>query len=145
MRTRVHSRSPEETFGAGESLARHLAAGDVVLLSGPLGAGKSVFARGVARAFGAMTWRGSPTYNLVHEYPTVPPLYHADLYRLAPAGIDDIGLEEYARPDAVLMVEWADRDPALIASMATNRALRVSIVPQGESERIVVIDDCEAA
>jgi tRNA threonylcarbamoyladenosine biosynthesis protein TsaE len=136
----IATRSPEETFRLGERLAKWLRGGDVVLVSGPLGAGKSVLARGIAAALGASTWRGSPTYNLVHEYATCPPLYHADLYRLAPASVDELGLEEYTRADSVLVVEWADRAPELLEGIAPGRAIHVHIDLLDESTRCIGIE-----
>jgi tRNA threonylcarbamoyladenosine biosynthesis protein TsaE len=139
MTEQVESRSPEDTYLAGERLAARLAGGDVVLLVGPLGAGKSVFARGVAAGFGETAWRGSPTYNLIHEYRTDPPLYHADLYRLSTGDVEDLGLEEYARPDSVLMVEWADRAPELVAGLAPGRVFQVGMIPTGEFSRTIAV------
>jgi tRNA threonylcarbamoyladenosine biosynthesis protein TsaE len=135
----IVSRSPEQTRSIGESIAKKLAGGELVLLRGPLGAGKSVLARGVAAGLGSRSWRGSPTFNLVHEYPTVPPLYHADLFRLSGGDVEGLGLEEYARPDSVLMVEWADRAPEYLRSIALDRVLAVDMSHGGGDERLVVL------
>jgi tRNA threonylcarbamoyladenosine biosynthesis protein TsaE len=101
----------EETSAAGETLARSLRGGDVVLLYGELGAGKTAFVRGLARGLGADPDDvSSPTFTLVQEY-TGPhgTLYHVDLYRLEPAEVDDLGLEELVSGEGVVAIEWAER------------------------------------
>ena len=100
-----------ETSAVGESLGRTLRAGDVVLLYGDLGAGKTAFVRGLARGIGADPEAvSSPTFTLVQEYagPTLT-LFHVDLYRLEPAEIDDLGLEDLVAGDGVVAIEWAER------------------------------------
>ena len=96
---------------AGESLAATLGSGDVVLLYGQLGAGKTAFVRGMARGLGASPVEvSSPTFTLVQEYAgTRATLYHVDLYRLEPAEVDDLGLEELVGGAGVVAIEWAER------------------------------------
>ena len=92
-------------------LARAWGAGDAILLSGPLGAGKTTLARAVLRAVG---WRGavrSPTFPLLQIYETKPPIAHIDLYRVSSA--DGIGLEEYL-DSHLCLIEWPDRLGAMI-------------------------------
>jgi tRNA threonylcarbamoyladenosine biosynthesis protein TsaE len=100
----------EETVAAGEALGRTLRPGDVVLLYGDLGAGKTAFTRGlVAGLDGPADDVTSPTFTLVQEYPGRLTLYHVDLYRLEPREVDDLGLEELVLGDAVVAIEWAER------------------------------------
>jgi tRNA threonylcarbamoyladenosine biosynthesis protein TsaE len=103
--------SEEGTSLAGESLASGLRAGDVVLLYGELGAGKTAFVRGMARGLGASPEDvSSPTFTLMQEYPgDRTTLYHVDLYRLEAKEIDDLGLEELISGDGIVAIEWADR------------------------------------
>jgi tRNA threonylcarbamoyladenosine biosynthesis protein TsaE len=102
--------SEEETSAAGERLAARLAGGDVVLLYGDLGAGKTAFVRGLARGLGAPAGEvSSPTFTLVQEYHGRVTLFHVDLYRLEPKEVDDLGLEELVLGDGVVAIEWADR------------------------------------
>jgi len=105
--------SAEASFALGERLGGVLSAGDVVLLSGPLGAGKTAFAQGVARGLGVPEDRRvqSPTYALCHQHPGRVTLYHLDLYRLASDDeIREAGLEDQLSPvDGVALVEWAER------------------------------------
>ena len=103
--------SETATSAVGESLGRALRAGDVVLLFGDLGAGKTAFVRGMARGAGANPDEvSSPTFTLVQEYTgTSLTLYHVDLYRLDSAEIDDLGLEDLVAGEGVVAIEWAER------------------------------------
>ena len=103
--------SEEETQAIARELSATLRSGDVVLLSGDLGAGKTTFVRGLAEGLGIDPREvSSPTFTLVHEYRgTGLTLYHADLYRLENAATDDLGLEEIGVKDGVLAIEWPDR------------------------------------
>ena len=107
----VETASEAETGTIGERLGQSLHAGDVVLLYGDLGAGKTAFVRGMARGLGANPDDvSSPTFTLVQEYPGPSlTLFHVDLYRLEPAEIDDLGLEDLVSGDGVVAIEWAER------------------------------------
>lgn len=137
---RVVTRSETETELLGERLGRTLRGGELVLLDGELGAGKSALARGMARGMGVERWRGSPTFNLVHEYRTEPALYHVDLYRLAPGEPEDLGLEEYARPDSVVVVEWAERWSEYLRGLG-SRVIHLELRHTGDDEREIAIED----
>ena len=110
----AHSSSPEATQALGRALGERLRGGDVVALSGPLGAGKTCFVQGLARGLGvpgevAVT---SPTFVLVAEYPARAWLRHADFYRVESyARLLDAGFDDLATPDGVLVVEWPERFP----------------------------------
>jgi tRNA threonylcarbamoyladenosine biosynthesis protein TsaE len=105
----LSSSSPDETRGAGERLGAVLRAGDVVLLSGELGAGKTVFVQGIARGLGFDGSVSSKSFVLLGEYPGRVKLYHADLYRLEdPTQVAQLALEEISA-DGVLAVEWLER------------------------------------
>ena len=135
-----HHAAPQATAGEaetsriGEELARTLGAGDVVLLYGPLGAGKTAFVRGLALGLGASADEvSSPTFTLVQEYMGGRlPLYHVDLYRLEAKEIDDLGLDELISGDGVVAIEWADRWDA-----RPEDAREVWIEDAGEDRRIV--------
>lgn len=103
--------SEDETAAIARELAPTLQAGDVLLLSGNLGAGKTAFVRGLADGLGIDPAEvSSPTFTLVHEYRGGRlRLYHADLYRLQRTATEDLGLEELGVADGVLAIEWPDR------------------------------------
>jgi tRNA threonylcarbamoyladenosine biosynthesis protein TsaE len=105
----VHSE--DETQRVARELAGQLKPGDVLLLSGDLGAGKTTFVRGLAEGLGIDPAEvSSPTFTLVHEYRGGRlPLFHADLYRLTGAATEDIGLEEIGATEGVLAIEWPER------------------------------------
>jgi tRNA threonylcarbamoyladenosine biosynthesis protein TsaE len=134
------TRSEAETEALAAELAAAFRGGEVVLLSGELGAGKTVFVRGLARGVGADPEEvASPTFVLLTRYPGRLTLHHADLYRLAGGGDDlELGLEELPGPRAVLAIEWAERlsvhpwDPAL--------AVRVTLEHAGDDRRRVRIE-----
>jgi tRNA threonylcarbamoyladenosine biosynthesis protein TsaE len=131
----ILSNAEAETESAGERLAAALSAGDVVLLEGQLGAGKTAFVRGLARGLGARDEDvSSPTFTLIQEYNGGRlRLFHVDLYRLAPVEVDDLGLDELMASGAVVAIEWAerwsDRPPAI----------EVSIQDQGGDQRRITI------
>ncbi len=113
---------------ATESLARSIAAasrpGDVILLAGPLGAGKSCFARAFIRAIAADPTLDvpSPSFTLVQTYPTNPPITHADLWRLqGDTDLIELGLDFSER--AIFLIEWPDRLGAAVPPMALSIAL----------------------
>jgi tRNA threonylcarbamoyladenosine biosynthesis protein TsaE len=136
------SRSTEETRAAGRAVSALLAPGDLVLLSGPLGAGKTEFVRGLAEGLGAGGDEvASPTFALVHEHggPLGTPVFvHADLYRLLGAAgegrsIEDLGLEEARAGGAVVVVEWPEALDARSASFA------VTIAPEDDGTRRISV------
>jgi tRNA threonylcarbamoyladenosine biosynthesis protein TsaE len=128
--------SEEETSAAGERLAGRINAGDVVLLYGDLGAGKTAFVRGLARGLGASPDDvSSPTFTLVQEYRgSRVTLHHVDLYRLKEIEVDDLGLDELTLGPAVVAVEWAER-----WADAPPGAWVVRISSEGEDQRRISI------
>ena len=114
------SHSPEETFAFGGALAATLRHGDVIALTGDLGAGKTHLVKGLAHGLGVVAEITSPTFTLIHEHTHGKiPLYHIDLYRLdSPDEALKIGLDEYLDGDGVTVIEWADKFPVLIPSGA---------------------------
>ena len=128
--------SAEETRAAGERLGRTLGPGDVVALTGDLGAGKTCFVQGLARGLGATTWPTSPTFVLVNEYRADLPIHHVDAYRIgSPAEMIDIGLSELIDGDGVTVVEWADK----VAALLPHRTIHVSIDGVGDESRTITV------
>jgi tRNA threonylcarbamoyladenosine biosynthesis protein TsaE len=127
--------SEEETSAAGERLAGRITPGDVVLLYGDLGAGKTAFVRGLARGLGASPDDvSSPTFTLVQEYHGRVTLHHVDLYRLKAIEVADLGLDELASGRVVVAIEWADR-----WADAPPRSWVVRILSEGEDQRRISI------
>jgi tRNA threonylcarbamoyladenosine biosynthesis protein TsaE len=128
--------SEEETQAVARELAATLRAGDVLLLSGDLGAGKTTFVRGLAEGLGINPREvSSPTFTIVHEYRgNRLTLYHADLYRLERAATDDLGLEEIGVKDGVLAIEWPDR---LSHHLPGSRMVRLEVASD-TSRRITI-------
>ncbi len=136
MSVRV-TRTAEETEAVAEELGRGFHGGEVVLLTGELGAGKTAFVRGLARGLGADPGEvASPTFVLLTSYPGRLVLHHADLYRLeAPDAETGLGLEELPGPQGVLAVEWAER----LRVHPWPRALHVRIEHAGEDARRLTV------
>jgi tRNA threonylcarbamoyladenosine biosynthesis protein TsaE len=130
------TRSQDDTEQLAGRLAAELRAGDVVLLSGPLGAGKTAFVRGLARGLGIDPEDvSSPTFTLVHDYRGGRlRLFHADLYRLGTGGAEDLGLDELGVNDGVLAIEWPDR-----LGHAFRGAIEVDIAIEDETSRRILI------
>ena len=118
------SEAPEETERWGAALASGLQAGDLILLHGPLGSGKTCFVTGLARGLGVRGRVRSPSFGLIHEMHGRVLLAHVDLYRLSEREADRLGLEEL-RDRAVLAVEWGERLPASWDEDALAITLRI--------------------
>ena len=132
--------SPAETLALGARLAAHLGPGDVVALYGDLGAGKTHLVKGLAAGLGLDADEvASPTFVLVHEYATTPPLYHFDAYRTErPDEFTRLGFEEYAEGDGICVVEWPER----IAPLLPPRTLRLHLtVLEGDRRMIRVMSN----
>src|SRR5579859_1425383 len=127
IRRTIETHSAEETMKVGREIGERLTGGEIILLTGELGAGKSVLAHGVALGLGIDRWRGSPTFALVHEYDSVPAFIHVDLYRLAQHEAEELGLEEYAVPSMVLLLEWADRASDYLSELPRTRCVHVEL------------------
>ena len=133
------TRSEAETFALGQELAAGLKASDVVLLSGDLGMGKTVLARGLSVGLGVPAEEvRSPTFTLINPYQGRVPVYHVDLYRIdRPADLDELGLEEILGGDGVAIVEWAER----LGAYRPRQSLNVTIEDAGGEQRSIEIDD----
>lgn len=131
--------SEAETMRFAAALAKMLDAGDTVLLEGDLGAGKSVVARGVARALGIVGAMPSPTFTLLIPYEGEKKLYHFDLYRLAdPDEFYAAGLDEFVGGDGVALIEWAQ-----MAELDVEPSLRLTIARgAGDDDRVIDIENC---
>ena len=132
----ILSNSEQETRSIAAALARDLAMGAVLLLTGDLGAGKTAFVKGLAEGLGVDPDEvTSPTFTLVHEYRGGRlPLIHVDLYRLDRADLDEIGFDQDLAATGVVAIEWSER-----LSRSIPGAMTVSIADRGGDERAIAI------
>jgi tRNA threonylcarbamoyladenosine biosynthesis protein TsaE len=131
-RAELFSASEGETRRLGERLGSLCAPGDLILLEGGLGAGKTALAQGIGRGLGVAGAINSPTFTLVKEYRGHIPLYHFDLYRLDdPEQALDLGIDDYLEGEGVCVVEWAER----AAALWPDDHLRIGFVIAGPTER----------
>ena len=142
----IITHSPEETIELGQKFGAGLKGGQVVALIGPLGAGKTHFIKGVAAGLGAadLGQVNSPTFVLINEYEgrggdlTV---YHIDAYRLeSVAEFEALGFAEYCRPDAVILIEWADK---ILPALEGIDFIRIDLSHEGPSERKIRIENAQ--
>ncbi len=118
----------EETIKLGEKIARRLKPGDLVALSGELGAGKTTLVKGIAKGLGVKNYRyvNSPSFVLVKEYKGKIPLFHFDIYRLNNLkDIEDIGYEDYLARDGVVVIEWSGKMARILPKKRLNVALKI--------------------
>lgn len=134
------SDSERETEAIGEALGKTLPAGSVVAFTGDLGAGKTVFVRGMARGLGIGARVTSPTFTIVSEYEEGRlPLFHFDMYRLGSADeLFDIGWEDYLRRSGICAVEWSEHVAAALDEDCVHVDIRRGA---RDSERIITISD----
>ena len=110
MKISIHSDSVEETRNLGRVIGSNISPGDILLLTGGLGAGKTTLTQGILWGLGSEEYARSPTFVLVNEYHARIPVYHMDLYRLDSfEEIDGLGLEDYLFGDGLCVIEWADK------------------------------------
>ena len=128
----IKSNSEEETKNWAFDFAKKLKTGDVVALTGDLGAGKTAICKAICYALGFRGTVNSPSYAIVHEYPGNPPIYHLDLYRLD--DISDLGIEDFS--NGITLIEWPK-------NFNLNITYRIDIKIIGENEREIRIENGE--
>lgn len=136
-----HTHSEGETEAVGETLGKRIFPGTVIAFTGDLGAGKTAFTRGLARALGVTDRVTSPTFTIVNEYEGGRlPLFHFDMYRLESSDeLFDIGWEDYLRRGGVCAVEWSEK-----VSDAITDALQVDIRRGAEdNDRVITVTEGE--
>ena len=124
-----YSLHPDDTKALGVYLGRCARQGDFIACCGPLGAGKTTLIQGLAQGLEVANaeYVRSPTFALVHAYHGRIPLYHFDFYRLSScAELQDIGFEEYLDVGGVVIIEWADKFPAILPSMRLEVFIRIA-------------------
>jgi tRNA threonylcarbamoyladenosine biosynthesis protein TsaE len=134
----IISRSPEQTLGLAEKLATTcFLPGDVLVLSGHLGAGKTLFVRGLAKGLGLDPDSvNSPSFTFVNEYPGEKPLYHFDLYRMGDLSeLQEIGWDEYLSRDGIVAIEWGEKAGPYLP----DKYYRLEFTVLDETEREIAI------
>ena len=130
------SHGEADTIRIAHELAARLSGGDVVLLFGELGAGKTAFVRGLVEgAGGDPDAVSSPTFTLIQPYPGRLTVQHVDLYRLRPEEVEDLGLDELQSADTIVAIEWADR-----LTRRPGNAVSVQIDDTGGEDREIRIE-----
>jgi tRNA threonylcarbamoyladenosine biosynthesis protein TsaE len=141
MARRHETTSPEETEALGAQLAATLSPGDVVLVEGELGAGKTTFVRGACRALGVHAVVTSPTFTIGQRYSAPVAVSHLDLFRVADLGREEDPelLADYLTPDAIAFVEWPREEEETVRRFS-RIAARVRIDHGGGDRRVVELD-----
>ncbi len=130
------SKSAERTRAFGEELGKMLAAGDVLLLAGPFGAGKTTLVQGLGAGLGVQGHITSPSFTLINEYGGRLPLYHVDLFRLESLGQEmEQAIEGCESGEGITVIEWPD----LLPSDLRAGALRIDMEAVGEDERSLLL------
>ncbi|HHU92674.1 MAG TPA: tRNA (adenosine(37)-N6)-threonylcarbamoyltransferase complex ATPase subunit type 1 TsaE [Halanaerobiaceae bacterium] len=131
------SSSEEETYSLGETIGELVEAGQIILLSGDLGAGKTVLAQGICAGLGVLEDVTSPTFNLINEYEGDLTVYHMDLYRLEKEEeLYDLAIEEYLESDGVVIIEWPD----LVYDLLPPDFIYIKINTLAEEEREISLE-----
>ena len=138
MRLELIAGAPEDTMAVGDAVASLLREGDAVALTGELGAGKTTFVRGAARALGFDGAVASPTFTLVREYQGRVRIYHVDVYRLERVqDVLDLGLDEMVAEGGVVLVEWGDAVEGLLPD--DHLLVEITLMGPEEARRIVMM------
>lgn len=129
------SNKVESTVKFGVKLARTLKKKDVICLIGPLGAGKTVLAKGICMWLKVKNYVNSPSFKIINEYKGKFPVYHIDLYRLNSAKeINDLGLDEYIYGDGITIIEWAEK---LGKKKLPKKRIEIKIEIKNENTRVI--------
>jgi tRNA threonylcarbamoyladenosine biosynthesis protein TsaE len=132
------TQAPAETQSLAAMLAAQLRPGDNLLFYGELGSGKTTFIQGLVRYFEAKVEVTSPSYSLIHHYPTTPTIYHVDLYRLSEGSqLADLGLDELFSSEGIVLIEWAER----LGEYLPSRYYRVDLEILSMTERRLNVDE----
>ncbi len=139
----LHTKNEQQTIRLGELIGKSVEPGTIIALKGELGAGKTVFAKGIAKGLEVVEEPNSPTFVIMNSYMGRKPLFHFDLYRISsPDELFDIGYEECFYGNGVSVVEWADRLPEVIPENSIWVEFRVpkNIDDENKTIREIIIE-----
>ena len=138
---KICTSSPEETFSFARDFAKNLLPGEIICMYGDLGAGKTLFAQGVASGLGVEDHVSSPTFTIVNEYEGRLPFYHFDVYRISdPDEMYETGFEDYINGGGICLIEWAE----LILEIIPDHAKKITIekdLEKGFDYRRITIEE----
>lgn len=134
----ITSHSPSQTHQLGLIIGTLSQPGDIVLLSGPLGVGKTCLAQGIAKALGIREDTASPSYVLMREFSGRIPLYHMDLYRLEFNEISELGLDDYLYGHGLCVIEWAEKGQFIMP----EQHLQLTLAYDTDTIRLITITHC---
>lgn len=137
----IETNSPEETFEVGRKLGQTAKPGEIYMLNGDLGVGKTVFTQGVAAGLGITEHISSPTFTIVQVYESGRlPFYHFDVYRIGDVEeMDEIGYEDYFFGNGLCIVEWAERIKELIPAEAKQITIEKNLEKGFDYRRILIL------
>ncbi|WP_125715045.1 tRNA (adenosine(37)-N6)-threonylcarbamoyltransferase complex ATPase subunit type 1 TsaE [Companilactobacillus kedongensis] len=136
IKYQLETHSYEETEALGQKLSKYLKVGDVILMNGDLGVGKTTLTRGLARGLDIKKNVKSPTFTLIREYQDGRiPLYHMDAYRLESSPDEDLGFDEYFNGDGITIVEW----PQFIKDEVPEEHMSINITRLSDEDRQIEI------
>lgn len=137
----IETNSPEETFEEGRKLGQTARPGEIYMLNGDLGVGKTVFTQGVAAGLGITEHINSPTFTIVQVYESGRlPFYHFDVYRIGDIEeMDEIGYEDYFFGNGLCIVEWAERIKELIPADAKQITIEKNLEKGFDYRRILIL------
>lgn len=140
---KIYTSSPEETYEFAKEFAKKLFPGEILCMYGDLGAGKTLFAQGIAAGLGITDHVNSPTFTIVNEYEGRIPLYHFDVYRISdPDEMYEAGFDDYINGEGVCLIEWAE----LIEDIIPTPRKKITILrgkKNPDREREITIEDIE--
>lgn len=131
----IKSSNVNQTIECGRKLTHYLKPGDCIFLYGDMGAGKTIFVKGIAQGLNISETVTSPSFTIINEYNGTLPFCHIDLYRVSPADVFFLGLEEYLWGKGIAAVEWADR----LKETDHARIWSVFIEHKSKGKRIITI------
>ena len=139
---RLTAHSTDDTRGIAQAIAKLVRAGDMIVLIGEMGSGKTTFSQHFAHALGVSEPVTSPTFNLLHNYSgSRLKLHHADLYRLERTGeLDDLGLTDLQEAGGVMLVEWGD---VVGDALGTGLVLKLAAPENADTEDLVTVRQIE--